>query len=91
MTGKIAASGNVMSLLDETCQRMDVPDYCFNSLFNSCSSLTQAPELPATTLAMEAYSEMFAYCSNLTQAPDLPASTLNRNCYYSMFGGCTNL
>ena len=33
MTGKIAASGNIQSLLDETLQRMDVPVKCYFKLF----------------------------------------------------------
>ena len=55
MTGTIAASGNVNSLLEEdeeTARTMSmVADCCYANLFYQCSSLTQAPELPATTLA----------------------------------------
>ena len=51
MTGKIAASGNIQTLLDQTGKRMDVPEYCYYNMFNGCTSLTKAPELPATTLA----------------------------------------
>lgn len=29
MSGSIAASGNIQSLLDTTCQRTDVPRYCY--------------------------------------------------------------
>ena len=31
-------------------------DFCYNGMFNGCSSLTQVPALPATTLAMGCYS-----------------------------------
>ena len=34
-------------------------------MFNGCTSLTTAPELPATTLANGCYSNMFRNCSNL--------------------------
>ena len=34
-------------------------------MFLGCSSLTTAPELPATTLASSCYGGMFSSCSNL--------------------------
>ena len=94
MRGKIAASGSVMSLLDGAGENSVMPKdsrYCFARLFFKCTSLTQAPELPATTLAENCYTEMFSGCTGLTQAPELPATTLARNCYQSMFSGCTGL
>ena len=96
MTGKIAASGNVNSLLEEdegTARTMSLEgkNYCYNSMFGGCSSLTQAPELPATTLADYCYSSMFLGCSSLSQAPVLPATTLADSCYDSMFSKCTSL
>lgn len=92
MSGKIAASGNVMSLLDPTCQMTVIPsEYCFWKLFDSCISLITAPELPATTLTDNCYNKMFAYCTNLTKAPELPALTLTKYCYHNMFAGCKSL
>lgn len=88
MTGSIAASGNIMSLLNFSDT---LPDYAFYSLFKRCTSLTQAPSLPATTLAPRCYYKMFDGCSSLTKAPELPATTLERNCYAFMFYGCTKL
>lgn len=91
MTGKIAASGNVNSLLqedEETARTMSLTSkntYCFLSLFNGCNSLTTAPELPATTLANNCYDSMFTRCKSLTTAPELPATTLANNCYQYMF------
>ena len=66
-------------------------DSCYYSMFKGCSSLTQAPALPATTLADSCYYLMFNGCTSLTQAPALPATALADWCYYSMFGGCTSL
>ena len=60
-------------------------------MFNGCTSLTQAPELPATTLAGGCYNSMFLDCTSLTEAPELPATTLADMCYRSMFEGCTSL
>ena len=92
MTGKIAASGNIMSLLDKTCESTIISHkYCFNSMFSSCTSLTTAPALPADTLAIYCYHGMFSGCTSLTTAPALPATTLAENCYRDMFSGCTSL
>jgi len=94
MTGSIAASGNIMSLVDKTCTSTTIPcDECFCSLFMNCVSLKSAPELPATTLTIGCYSNMFAGCSYLTVAPELPAGTLQMatNCYSGMFDHCSRL
>ena len=47
MRASIAASGNIMSLLNF---KDTVPEYAFYCLFEDCKSLTQAPELPITDL-----------------------------------------
>jgi hypothetical protein len=60
-------------------------------MFDGCTSLTTAPELPATTLADYCYEYMFYGCTSLTTAPELPATTLNESCYENMFQGCTSL
>ena len=92
MTGKIAASGNIMSLIDSTCSATAIPSgQCFANLFKDCKSLTSAPELPATSLTALCYSGMFYGCTNLTSAPELPATTLADGCYGQMFSGCTSL
>ena len=92
MTGSIAASGNVMSLLDKDCKITVIPsNMCFYILFGDCDVLTSAPELPATSLKYCCYAEMFANCSALTSAPKLPATTLADGCYSCMFYGCSSL
>ena len=90
MTGKIAASGNVDTLLDKN-GNATLKIYCYYSLFSGCTSLTQAPDLPSTTLDDSCYSGMFQGCTSLTQAPALPAMTLADNCYQRMFNRCTSL
>ena len=91
MTGKIAASGNIMYLLDKTGEKDSVTEACFFSLFNGCTSLTTAPSLPATNLAESCYRGMFEGCTSLTTAPELPATTLADSCYKNMFWQCTSL
>ena len=60
-------------------------------MFISCTSLTSAPTLSATTLADYCYTGMFNGCTSLTSAPTLSATTLADYCYSEMFNGCTNL
>ena len=66
-------------------------DHCYGYMFYECTSLTQAPNLPATTLANSCYRYMFYGCTSLTQAPNLPATTLADSCYSGMFSDCTSL
>ena len=60
-------------------------------MFSGCTSLTEAPELPATTLADGCYKYMFSGCKKLTKASVLPATTLTYSCYESMYNGCSAL
>lgn len=95
MTGSIAASGNVMSLIDQNCSITDISaesyKSCFFELFKDCTSLTAAPKLPATKLVRSCYYYMFSGCTGLKTAPELPAMTLASSCYSDMFSGCTEL
>ena len=91
----IACIGNIETLLDyamvESGEHPTMASKCYLNMFQGCTSLTQAPTLPATTLASNCYSSMFQGCTSLTQAPALPATTLASNCYGGMFSGCTSL
>ena len=91
----ISCIGNIENLLDYATvasgEHPIMADYCYGSMFEDCTGLIQAPELPATTLVYGCYYEMFRGCTNLTQAPKLPATTLATSCYCSMFSGCTSL
>ena len=96
MTGLIAASGNLMSIVDGETETFTAKR--FQSLFQGCTSLTTAPALPATTLAKDCYLTMFYNCRSLISAPAvLPAETLVagtseiNGCYGQMFYGCTSL
>ena len=73
-----------------TCDYNMVSYACYN-MFKNCTGLTNAPRLPATTLANYCYSDMFSGCTSLTNAPELPATTLASYCYNNMFSGCTGL
>lgn len=92
MSGKIAASDSIMYLLKNDGDLDTIPSSsCFLRMFIDCSSLTTAPELPATAMKEECYRGMFGFCTSLTSAPELPATTLANTCYNNMFYGCTSL
>lgn len=63
----------------------------YQLMFDGCTSLSKAPELPATALSEQCYVGMFHGCTSLLEAPELPATTLAHRCYGDMFGGCTSL
>ena len=91
----IKCIGNIENLLDyATVKSGGHPNMsisCYSGMFRDCTSLTQAPALPATTLADSCYAGMFKDCTSLTQAPALPATTLAYFCYDYMFYGCISL
>ena len=66
-------------------------NYCYDNMFNGCTSLATAPVLPATTLKLSCYGYMFNGCTSLATAPVLPATTLENYCYEHMFQNCTSL
>ena len=91
-TVNVACTGDIRTLLDwRNYNIVETKNARFCSLFENCSVLTSAPELPATTLATDCYYEMFYGCKSLTSAPKLPATTLANYCYQNMFVDCTNL
>ena len=91
ISGKVAAKGNVMSLLGRDLQNITLPYTAFVYLFAGCEGLISAPVLPATQLDVACYYGMFAGCVNLTKAPELPATELAKSCYWQMFSGCKSL
>ena len=87
-----SVSGSVMSLLEMNSDLYVIPkDACFCYLFDSCTNLKVAPELPATTLTELCYMCMFHGCTSLIATPQLPATTMKNLCYSDMFAGCTSL
>jgi len=91
LVGNVSSGGNVMSLLDASCQQDSLPPYAFIQLFLDCRTLTSAPVLPATKMAPGCYQGMFNSCSELTEAPELPSMQLAHSCYKQMFAMCWKL
>lgn len=89
MTWSISCNWSVNYLINKNDSTTLIETY--NNLFLDCSSLTKAPELPATTLSVYCYTCMFSGCTNLITAPILPATNLTDSCYYRMFYNCSSL
>ena len=99
LTGSnIACIGNIENLLDYAtiasgtyATHPAMGSYCYAHMFEGCTSLTQAPALPATRLTTHCYYSMFRGCTRLTKAPALLATTLATYCYARMFWDCSSL
>lgn len=88
----VACTGDIRTLLDwDNYTTVNTENAMFINLFENCSVLTSAPELPATSLAYNCYYCMFLGCTNLKTAPKLPAKALANQCYAYMFASCKNL
>lgn len=89
---EVACTGDIRTLVDwENYDTAVTKEARFCNLFQGCTSLVTAPELPAETLTESCYSYMFYGCTSLTTAPKLPAKNLATSCYDSMFKDCTSL
>ena len=91
----ISCIGNIENLLDYATVKSGVhptmATNCYRSMFRDCTSLTQAPALPVTTLANFCYQYMFQGCTSLTQVPALPATMLANSCYENIFYKCSKI
>ena len=91
----IACNGDIDLLLDYSTVKggnhPSMSDFCYSYMFSDCTSLIEAPSLPATTLAKSCYRRMFYDCTSLTAVPSLPATTLAETCYFDMFRECTKI
>ena len=65
----IACNGDIDLLLDystvKSGNRPAMANYCYSFMFYGCKSLTAAPSLPATTLAIRCYHSMFYGCTKI--------------------------
>lgn len=91
-TNMFASCQNLVSVpLDYFKNLTSFGNDCMGGMFQKCSSLVQAPNLPeSSTVYM--FGNMFQDCTSLTKAPDLTAQIIPKNwAYREMFKGCTSL
>lgn len=88
----VVCTGDIRTLVDyRHYEKADTKEAKFWCLFEGCTQLAVAPDLPATVLGDECYGGMFYGCTSLKRAPILPAKRLADDCYSHMFYGCTLL
>lgn len=97
----VSSGYGILNNLFENCKKLiradklyfptNTTQYCYSEMFDGCTSLITAPQLPSTALTSNCYNNMFRNCTSLTIAPELPATTLANACYYAMFYGCSSL
>lgn len=91
----LRVKGNLNYLLCDTLGDTDAPlvaaSNCYREMFNGCTSLIEAPSLPAIALEGYCYRYMFNGCTSLVEAPALPATALQAQSYAGMFRDCTSL
>lgn len=92
MTGKIAASGSIMSMYNKNSDDTVITyTRSFANMFRNCTSLTETPEMPATTVSGYCYEYMYQGCSNLISSKEILAETIGGYSMHAMFSGCSNL
>lgn len=91
MTGKVAVSGNVMSLLDKDCKKRNIPDYCFYNLFNNCPAIVSAPLIYCANIGNCGCSYMFSNCTNLSEGAEINCESIGDLGCYNMFAFSSNM
>ena len=94
---ELAVGGDIGTLLNETGNMTEYPEYAFANIFFNLNALTDISDLTLcnenTKLARACFAGMFVGCEGLTEIPDnfLPATKLAERCYKAMFARCTSL
>ena len=91
-TGKINASGDVMTIIDKTGQTKTLGEYAFRGLFYNCTTLMTPPSISAVSVDTQGMFWMFSGCTSLETPPDMSNITsVGTQGMQSMFSGCTLL
>ena len=92
MTGRIAAEGDITSLLNGIGGDHPLGNYEFCRAFENCAALTTPPDLPSNIVKFYSYASMFYNCASLREPPELGARILGTGSEFQhMFAGCTAL
>ena len=74
-----------------TLPAMNLALGCYQSMFEGCTSLTEAPELPAEKLAQQCYTFMFYGCSKLSKVKCLAKTNESSySLYYWLYNAGTD-
>ncbi len=94
---KLAAGGDIRTLLDESGNVGEYPENAFRKLFYQLEALADISDLilctKDTLLGKGCFESMFEGCKELKTVPIdlLPAKNLEESCYNKMFYNCSNL
>ena len=88
ITGLVAASGDVTSLLNGVGGDVALSSYCFSDLFDSCYGLSAAPYFPSKNLGYMCYIRTFRYCTRILE---YHFYTLNTSTPFLLGSGCLAL
>ena len=96
MTGKIEASGSIMSLVDRLGVASEVPlpedsDGYFYRLFKDCDALVKGPSLTAAKVTDWGYNGLFGGCTSLKSIGSFDATRVGTGACNEMFKGCSSL
>jgi len=92
MTGRIAAEGDITSLLNGIGGDYPLKSYEFCRAFSNCAALTTPPDLPSVKVDYYTYASMFSYCTSLSKPPELGARLISEGGEFAhMFIRCTAL
>ena len=90
LTGSIAISGNLLSLLskDET---VDIGEYGFYQLFYNATSIVSGPDVKGGIAGYYAMNGAFYGCSNMVSFGEISFKELHSGACKGMFQGCSKL
>lgn len=71
--------------------RLALTNSCYYGMFNHCTCLEKAPDLPAEYVPSAAYYDMFLQCSSLVLSPRISAKQVGTLGCGNMFKGCSSL
>lgn len=82
---------NTTSLAGITYMNPSAYGGSFSGMFERCSKLVTAPDLPTCKCCGFAFAYMFLYCSSLINVPETLPNELDYECYHEMFAQCESL
>ena len=78
--------------LDILLPATTITEGAYAYMFDGCTKLERAPELPAVNVPDLCYDTMFGYCESLIKTPTvLPAENVASHAYLSMFYACSSI
>lgn len=89
-TGRIAISGNLLSLLSKE-ETVDIGEYCFTQLFYNGTSIVSGPDVKGGVAGYYAMNSTFYGCTNMVSMGEISFNELHSGACRSMFYNCSSL